>query len=100
MTVTLDLYTVTRKTSFSDAVQLLCSIETASKAFNRIKARRSFVVGCLSACGFDYKLNFASRFSNISNISADCRTFRLIYSCSFGMWNSCYCIDIDISKFN
>lgn len=99
MKITLNIFTVTKKTSFSDVVLLLNSIETASMAFNRIKARREFIVGCLNACGFDYRCNFASKFSKVCNISSDNKIYRLPYSCSYGQWGSRHCFDVDISKF-
>ena len=100
MAFSLNLFTVTKKTSFAEVVCLLNSIEVASRSFYRIKARRSFIIDCLSACGFDYRSNFASRFSKVCNISSDNRVYRMPYSCSYGRWGSRHCFDIDISMFN
>lgn len=100
MAISLELFSVTKKTSFEQAVRLLNSIEVASRSFYRIKARRAFIQGCLLACGFEYSSNFASRFSRVCNISSDNKTYRLPYSCSWGRWGSRYCFDVDISMFN
>lgn len=100
MDITLNLFSVTKKTSFADVILLLNSIEVASRSFYRIKARRAFIQGCLSACGFEYSSNFASRFSRVYNISSDNNIYRLPYSCSYGRWGSRYCFDVDISGFN
>lgn len=99
MVVSLNLFTVTKKTSLEQVINLLNDIEVASKSFHRIKARREFIQGCLWACGFEFKSNFASRFKHICNISSDNKIFRLPYSCSYGQWGSRYCFDIDISDF-
>lgn len=99
MIVTINLFTVTKKTSFADAIHLLNSIELAARSFNRLSARRYFISGCLNACGFNFCSNFASRFSKNCNISADNKVYRLCYSCSSGRWHQKHCYDIDLSSF-
>lgn len=95
----LNLYEVNKKTSFADVIVMLNNIENKSRNFRFLSNRKAFIIGCLTACGFSFKENFASRFSNICNISHDNKIYRLPYSCSFGKWGSRYCFDIDISNY-
>ena len=95
----LNLYEVNKKTSITDVIVMLYKIENESRCFRFLSNRKAFIVGCLTACGFSFKENFASSFSNVNHVSHDNKIYRLPYSCSFGKWDSRYCFDIDISNY-
>lgn len=99
MTFTINLFTVTGETSYTDVLILLDSIYLASCSFDRIGARKDFIVGCLNACGFDFCKNFGPAFPRVFDVSADYKVFRLPFSCSTNRCNSVLCYDVDISSF-
>lgn len=94
-----EIHPITKKTSFADAILILNSIELLSRNFRGISSRKAFVTGCLLACGFSFRENFAALFTYESKISHDNTVYRLPYSLRSGRLSYRFCFDVDISSF-